>query len=340
MTKLDVNFKTILSEDLYALRGIAIILVVIGHVIGYNREYGMRHIYNSDLSALGWLCDFINTFHMPIFFIASGIAFAVFSNKNTSFQKFFCSKFEKIIIPLICWSPIYFVFQSLSKGKHFTFGDIVKATIYPYEIFWFLHALIFATFLSFICFKLFKSKLVYLSLSIILFFLGFGYWNLFYAFGVFLASYLYNIRLILEKLPLVLIFIMGSCSITTMIFTKNLIAVNDVEPSRIINGPIGFLFMYMMVSENRILLPKLLESLRNSITSHFLYLGKMSMIVYLFHGYFTRSTIIILTKLLGLPNPIFYFIIVSFTGVLGPIVLYKVLQKRSKIFMYSIGSAQ
>jgi len=337
----NANFKKNLSDSLYLIRGVAIALVVIGHVIGYNRDYGMRQMYNSDLSALGWLCDLINTFHMPIFFIASGVAFAVFSNKNTTFQKFVTSKFEKLIIPLICWAPIYFVFQSLSKGKQFNFVDIVKATIFPYEIFWFLHALIFATFLSFICFKFFKSNLVYFSVSILLFILGFGYWNLFYAFGVFIASYLEKIRSFLEKLPLSLIFILICCGITTMAFTKYFIAVNNIENSRIINGPLAFLCMYALInSREKILLPKQLEHLRHAIATYFVYLGVASMIIYLFHGYFTRGIIIFITKFLGLPNPILYFLVVSFMGIVGPIILSQLLLSKSKIFMYSIGGAK
>ncbi len=339
--KLEANFKAILSNNLYFIRGVAIALVVIGHVIGYSRDYGMRQIYNSDLSALGWLCDLINTFHMPIFFIASGVAFAAFSNKNTTFKKFLSSKFEKLIIPLICWAPIYFVFQSLSKGKPFNFIDIVKATVYPYEIFWFLHALIFATFLSFACFKVFKSNLVYFGLSILLFIIGFGYWNIFYAFGVFIASYLYKIRLFLEKLPFALISLMLGCGISTMILTKYFIAVNNIENSRIVNGPIAFLCMYAIINlPDKILLPKLLQHLRHAVATYFIYLGTASMIIYLFHGYFTRGTITFVIKVLSLPNPIFYFILVSFIGIFGPIIIYKFLLSKSKIFMYSIGGSK
>lgn len=338
--KQDANFKATLSEELYLIRGIAIVLVVIGHVIGYNREYGMRQMYNSDLSALGLLCDFINTFHMPVFFIASGVAFAVFSNKDTSYMKFARSKFEKLLIPLICWAPPYFIFQNLVKGKHFSFLDVVNSVIYPYEIFWFIHALIFATFFSFICFKLFKAKLVYFSLSVLLFVLGYGYWNIFYAFGVFIASYLPKIRLRLEKVPLTLVFIAGLCCISAIIFNKYFVA-NNIDNSRIFNGPAAFLFMYaMVVSQERIHLPKLFGKIQNSIVTNFAYLGVVSMIIYLFHGYFTRSTIIFIVKIFGLPEPLFYFIVVSIMGVLGPTILYKVLQPRSKMFVYSIGGAK
>jgi fucose 4-O-acetylase-like acetyltransferase len=63
----------------------AIVLVVIGHVIGHKKDVGMRQMYDSDIPFLTWLTEFIYTFHMPIFFILSGVSFATFSTKNTSY---------------------------------------------------------------------------------------------------------------------------------------------------------------------------------------------------------------------------------------------------------------
>ncbi|BCL39488.1 acyltransferase family protein [Nostoc sp. MS1] len=200
----DTIWKNNLSKYLYFIRGVAIILVVIGHIIGYNISYGMRQVYNSDLSVLGWICDLINTFHMPTFFVVSGIAFAAFSKKDISYKKFFTSKFHKLFIPLIVWCPPYFIFQSLTRSKPFSFADIINSVIYPYEIFWFLHVLIFSTLFAFLYFKNFKSIKLYLFISISLFVISillkangvqdYFFWNLFYAFGVFITKYLLQIE--------------------------------------------------------------------------------------------------------------------------------------------------
>jgi fucose 4-O-acetylase-like acetyltransferase len=348
--KTDVNFKANLSQNLYFIRGLAIVLVVVGHVIGYNKQYGMRQLYNSDLSGLGWLCDFINTFHMPVFFIASGVAFAVFSKKDISYRKFLRSKFEKLFIPLICWAPSYFVFQSLSKGKSFSFFDVIEAIVYPYEIFWFIHALIFATFLSFICFKVFKSKLIYFFISSILFVLClridimyvYWHWNIFYVFGVLIAPYLSVINLNLKKQPIFINFIILFLSVMAMITTKYFIPFHDaLDLSRLINGVIAFLFMYIMLNLGKTLpLTESLDKLLQSVKNHLVYLGESSMIIYLFHGYFTRSTILLLLNIFGLPNQALYFILVSTMGALGPILLYIILLNKRKILMYSIGGGK
>jgi len=351
--KTDVNFKASLSNDLYFIRGIAIVLVVAGHVIGYNRDYGMRQLYNSDLSVLGWLCNFINTFHMPVFFIASGIAFAIFSKKDISYVKFLRSKLEKLFIPLICWAPIYFIFQSSYKGKSFSLLDVINSAVYPYEIFWFLHALIFATFLSFLCFKVFKSQLIYLGISISLFIICiylnnnliyiWWHWNIFYAFGVFIAPYLYKIRLKLEMVSLPIRVLIVALLMMVMLAARELIEISNsgIDLVRLINGSLAFLLMYIMLcSATTIVLSKRATELIQSYAKYVVYLGKISMVVYLFHGYFTRTTVMFIVKVLGRIEPILYFMIVSSLGVLGPVILYQILQNKSKAFMYSIGAGK
>jgi hypothetical protein len=128
-----------------------------------------------------------------------------------------------------------------------------------------------------------------------------------------------------------------------MVSAKHFMQVNEaINPLRIINGSIGFLFMYTLAFffVKIIRLHKSHSKLLQPVANYFVYFGKNSMIIYLFHGYFTRSTIILLTKLFGLPNEIFYFVLVSSMGILGPIELYKFLQTRSKMFIYSVGGAK
>lgn len=352
--KTDVNFKAALSQDLYVIRGIAIVLVVVGHVIGYNRDYGMRKAYNSDLSVLGWIGDLINTFHMPLFFIASGIAFAVFSNKDTTYIKFARSKLEKLLIPLICWAPGYFIFQSLYKGESFSLLDVINAVVYPYEIFWFIHSLIFATILSFICFKLFKSPLIYFGISLLLFVICSHYlnnnliyiwwhWNIFYAFGVIIAPYLNKLHLKLETLPLPITLLISSLCMTVLLTTKYFIKIsnNGFDFARLINGPTAFLLLYIILEFSKNLAVNNTESkFRSSLATNIMFIGKISIVVYLFHGYFTRSAIMIINKILGRPEAILYFLVVSLMGVLGPVVLYQLLHNRSKFFRYSIGAGK
>ena len=66
-------------EYLDIARGIAIILMVIGHVIGN-----------------GWKRDLIFSFHMPLFIIVSGMFF-----KEKRFKDFIVNTIKKLIIPYV-----------------------------------------------------------------------------------------------------------------------------------------------------------------------------------------------------------------------------------------------
>ncbi|BAY37929.1 acyltransferase family protein [Nostoc sp. NIES-2111] len=348
-------FKNQLSKYLYFIRGIAIILVVIGHVIGYNLTYGMRQVYNSNLSVLGWFCDLINTFHMPTFFVVSGIAFAAFSKKDISYKKFFTSKFQKLLIPLLVWCPPYFILQSLSKSKSFSFIDIIDSIIYPYEIFWFIHVLIFATLFAFLYFKNLQSVNFYLIVSISLFTLSvllnndriqdYLFWNIFYAFGVFATKYLLPIETFLVKNRNVLTQVLLPClCVSIMVICAYFLPKDaNIDYLRLINGTIGFIFLYFISIQligNLENISRKPTTTLNRIIESCQYCGAASIAIYLFHGYFTGLSRAILLKVTGLPHPIAYFAILSLMGIIGPLVIYEALRTRSKLFLYSIGGAK
>lgn len=74
------------------VKGIAIILVLYGHVLLKIEGNGSS-----------WVLDFIYSFHMPIFFIISGI----FENPNNTIRNFIIKRIKNIIYP-------YFVFSIIS----------------------------------------------------------------------------------------------------------------------------------------------------------------------------------------------------------------------------------
>ncbi len=347
----DITFKTHLSQSLYFIRGIAIFLVVIGHVIGGNKNDGMRKMYSSDIFGLSWLADFIYTFHMPVFLMVSGVAFAVFSKKDGSYLEFARSKLNRLIVPLLCWAPPFLIFHSLSQGKPFSFIDVIKAVIFPYSMFWFLHALIFASIFSFCFFKKFSSPFLYFLISIFLFTFSlvfqellisfYFYFNIFYALGVFIAYYLPKAHLILDKSSLRIIFLILFLCVILMLAVKHFMTTNHHPLAPIINGGLAFGFLYTIIDVHRLKfsyepINKLLHSVKNNI----LYAGKVSMILYLFHMYFATITRIVLFKGFSITEPSLHFVLGSLTAFLGPILVYKLLQKRSQVFMYSIGEGK
>lgn len=91
------NFKRIKYLD--SLRGFAILLVVVGHLIQYN--------YHDFLNS--YLFNVIYSFHMPLFFFISGSVRALHGEYQQGFRVF-CNtigkRFYALVVPSIVWSSI------------------------------------------------------------------------------------------------------------------------------------------------------------------------------------------------------------------------------------------
>lgn len=85
-------------------KGIAILFVVIGHII----------------SSDSLLNRFINSFHMPLFFMLSGLF--VLKNTNQSFREHFVSRFKRLMIPYLVFG-LFFVIPSTWVYFHFIIPD-------------------------------------------------------------------------------------------------------------------------------------------------------------------------------------------------------------------------
>lgn len=159
-------------------RGFAIILVVMGH----------RGFITATTNT--W----ISTFHLPLFFIASGIfLFAGIKDKNTSFMSFLIVKLKSLILP-------YFAFSIIAVLLDFHFKPAGAENLMPlfkihllqtvlfqgYSVLWFLPV----TFLAEIILYLLAKKLDVKKLTIVMLILSFaGY----YAYGLLAKAGIFGI---------------------------------------------------------------------------------------------------------------------------------------------------
>ncbi len=349
------QFRQRLSADLYWVRGLAIILVVAGHVIGFTEDYGMRELYQIDLPVLGWAADRVNSIHMPVFFAISGLSFYIFSNRKTSYRDFFTKKATRLIVPLVVWSPLYFFFQNFYKGNSFSVMDIFKSIIFPYEIFWFLHALIWITLFTFVYFRLSKSLVFYGAISLILGLVGWstdnvilrnGYWNLFYAVGLLVGAFLPTLWERYQNsdwhqsrfIPL------GLLALLTIFFGVLLSLVDPqllgFDISRLLIGiPAFFGWLVTLV----VFSPQAGAQSNSNVGDVFYrfisYVGKQSLIVYIFHGYFTRAFALVMKAMPAYPLPGLYFVLSTLVGTIGPMALYFLILKRSSKLRYLVGES-
>jgi hypothetical protein len=200
-----------------------------------------------------------------------------------------------------------------------------------------------------------RSVESYLILSVALFIISilfnnksiqdYFFWNIFYAFGVFINRYLWKIETIFCKNSNLVNQALIPCLCLSILIACESLLPKDasVDYLRLINGTVGFMFLYLLSIQLISYIDKSSSEkgkLWQKFTEYLQYCGTASMAIYLFHGYFTGITKVILLRTANLPNPILYFLIVSLAGILFPLLIYNTFKTRSKLFLYSIGAAK
>jgi len=122
------------------LRGIAIILIVAGHVIGTNSEERLR--VNEDS---GWRY-FYRSFEylrMPLFTVISGFVYSLRPVEYGNIFKFLMGKVRRILLPMITVGTLHLILQQIIPGTNSKsdITDMWKIYLFPYEHFWFLQSI-------------------------------------------------------------------------------------------------------------------------------------------------------------------------------------------------------
>lgn len=137
-----------------AARGIAIFLVVIGHMIPMNEG----------------LSKFIYSFHIPVFFVITGmLLFFNDSWKNKSLKEIFIKKAQGLLYPYITFSILNIIYIIISEGVKSaakqTFVTVIFDGIFTL---WFLPALFLAELAFSVIMKKFKSPyFVYITIAVL-----------------------------------------------------------------------------------------------------------------------------------------------------------------------------
>lgn len=122
------------------LRGFAIILVVMGHVIGSKSDGGMRVADDSFLRHLYFTFQYLR---MPLFTVISGWVYALRPVAPGNVSGFTIKKIRRIILPLIFVGGSYYIIQNLIPGTNFSYPvtEIWRILVFPYTFYWYLQAL-------------------------------------------------------------------------------------------------------------------------------------------------------------------------------------------------------
>ena len=123
------------------LRGIAILLVVVGHVVGSGPGGGMKIDFPHPLRYLYVWIDYIQ---MPLFTAIAGWAYALkpFS-ASSGFGSFVRKRALRLLVPMAAVGTLYFLVQYLMPGTNNKgeLSQMWRIYVFPYTIYWYLPSL-------------------------------------------------------------------------------------------------------------------------------------------------------------------------------------------------------
>ena len=134
------------DDGIETLRGLAIILMVAGHVIGASSSSGLRVADDSLLRYLYYATQFLR---MPLFTVISGFVYSLRPVKSDQFIPFVQGKVRRILLPFLTVSTLQYFCRAYSPNvnRPLSLDHIGRIYIYPFDHFWFLQS-IFLVFLT------------------------------------------------------------------------------------------------------------------------------------------------------------------------------------------------
>lgn len=132
-TKRDISIDT--------MRGLAVVLMVAGHVIGSTGDAGMRV---ADDSAWRWFYLMLEDIRMPLFTVLSGYVYAMRPLQQASgYGKMLKGKARRLLVPLLVVGTVFYLSQAFLPGTNHAppASEIWRVYVFGYGHFWFLMAL-------------------------------------------------------------------------------------------------------------------------------------------------------------------------------------------------------
>ena len=133
--------------SLQSLRGLAVVLLVAGHVIGSDGNRGLQ-VADDSLWRLSYLA--LEDLRMPLFTAISGFVYAMRPvGRPAQYRALVRGKVRRLLVPLATVGALLFVLQSVVPGVNDRpeAADAWRIYLFPFQHLWFLQA-IFLVFLA------------------------------------------------------------------------------------------------------------------------------------------------------------------------------------------------
>lgn len=323
--------KRLISIDI--AKGITILLVVFGHALqGVVDSNSLS--FDSNNSSIYILKEVIYGFHMPAFFIISGLFLDSWVSKKL--DQAIKQKLTRLVYPYFVWSLLTACFMQI--GSSYTnnglgLKDFLFSPIVPFSQYWFLYVLFFFYLVTYTMHSLFrdKYKICLLIISLVIFVVNplipdvwildsIGKYFIYFSIGAFLLPY-FKQKSTLKTSKIILV-----CIIFTVVnfFYMNLLW-RDFKLATyyyyLIPAIVGSLLAFELsiyISDN-IYLKRVTECLA--------FLGENSMQIYVMHLIPLAGLRIVCEKILGLSNLWIVVLITFFSSMVLCILASEVLKK-------------
>ncbi len=315
-------------------KAICIILVVMGHYVPDNSPawYVLVH-------------DVIYTFHMPLFMFVSGYVY-IATKKRITYGDFLLKKVRRLMVPYLTTSVMVIVIKLLTQGSMsvdnpvtiFSFVEMFYMPVAGYFL-WFIWALWW----MFVLVPLFRGKQKHVELfvlGIVLHFIPFGLPRVFcleqfsgmlmyFMFGVFVFEN-DSLHRFLKEFS----WIKVACAVAVFILGEFLYFTNGVGTGGmfLLNAMLPFIGIWFVMEVAKLVCNDWTDVHKRHLL---MWIAQSSYISYLFHTTFEGVVKAVLRKLLIDSNVWYVFIpsaiLVIFSGVIIPMLLYRFVLKKHRI---------
>ena len=314
-------------ESIDVLKGITIILVVIGHAV--QGVVSSQHLtLNTEYSSIFILKQIIYGFHMPLFFIIAGL----FINSwiKRSFKEAILQKIFRLMVPYFIWSAITAIamqFANNYTNNGLGINEFLLSPIVPFSQYWFLYVLFFIHIIYYVLvnIRICNGKLLFLLVSIIAYLLNplinniwifdnLCRYMVFFSIGSYILDFIDLRQFKSNKIILpTIVFLLINIIYVSILYTDNYMLNYYFWFITSIVGS-GFIFLISYYSINKI----------NLIKNILCFFGKKSMEVYCLHLLILAGIRIFLLKFLKIEE---LWSIVVLSGGITLVVCYIVFSK-------------
>jgi fucose 4-O-acetylase-like acetyltransferase len=320
-------------------KGIGIILVVYGHLLSSGYHDGLNipgHFY--ELSR-----NIIYSFHMPLFFLLSGLLVEESLQKRGP-REYVIDKLKKIAYPYFLWSAMQIFIEAMFSDhtqSGTTLSNLFTIWYLPWGQFWFIYALFFMHIIHAVLSGTGRlAKPILLIIGIILFFnplstetaalFEFSIYFVYFVFGILLNHYFF----MMERLEIRPIFIL---MLLVILVTCGILIYSNSTRS----DPFGHLFYLYLSVVGILFCTSLAQYLaRKNFLPFIRVFGMYSLPIYLVHMIAGAGTRLILSNYLHLQNWVLLILVSLLVALIAPILLQRLSEKAGFPYFFELPKKQ